>query len=445
MKDRPFKDTSLRPAGILRTLPAELLILILCFAGCTGGGEGTLKALRRPGAAFASTGEDVPVSIGDSPPPENEAVPKDEAEKARFRAYREQAAGIALSLDERLLAAQVLMTGLDGNIRLNEPMATLLRGIPAGGVMLFKYNLNGEKVQARSLLAECSSLIAASGREGEGIPPFMAVDHEGGSVHRFGPDVERLPPPASFWDMAQVRGWDYALKMVEESALRSAGEMRDLGITMNFAPVAEVLGPGNASFLEDRSYGPDADFVEAAGAAFIRGMEAGGIACAVKHFPGNTRTDPHRGKAVLDAGLPALDEMTRPFRALIRTLDLPALMVSHVVVKARDGERNASLSPVIIGTWLREELGFTGIVLADDFSMAAVAADGLDPGEAAVEALNAGVDMVMTWPADIRSVHQAILSGLRERRLSGDRLREAAARIIFEKIRRGLIDRSGRE
>jgi beta-N-acetylhexosaminidase len=114
-------------------------------------------------------------------------------------------------------------------------------------------------------------------------------------------------------------------------------------------------------------------------------------------------------------------------------------MVSHGIVPAWDGKRNASLSAPLIGGWIRDGLGFTGIVLADDFSMGAVAALGLSPEEAAVEALNAGVDMVITWPKDLKNFHNAILGAVAQGVLSRERLREAVEHILFEKIRYGLI------
>ncbi|MDR3336539.1 MAG: glycoside hydrolase family 3 protein, partial [Treponema sp.] len=116
----------------------------------------------------------------------------------------------------------------------------------------------------------------------------------------------------------------------------------------------------------------------------------------------------------------------------------PMVMVSHVLVPAWDAERSASLSPRVIRDWLRGELGFNGLILADDFSMGAVSS-AKSAGEASVEALIAGVDMVMTWPFNFTAVHRAILSSLRNGELSRERLREAAERIIYEKIRSGLI------
>jgi beta-N-acetylhexosaminidase len=159
----------------------------------------------------------------------------------------------------------------------------------------------------------------------------------------------------------------------------------------------------------------------------------------VKHFPGNTAVDPHSGSSILKADKAALDEMVKPFAEIISGGGVPALMLSHVMVPALDGQKNASLSRRVIGDWLRGELGFDGIVLADDFSMGAIAATGLGPAAAAVEALNAGVDMIMVWPKDLAAVHASILNALKAERLPRERLLEAAARVIAGKMRYGIV------
>jgi beta-N-acetylhexosaminidase len=357
---------------------------------------------------------------------------------------RERAARIAGAMDDRLLAAQVILTGIDGNGVLEKGMQSLLRDIKPGGIMLFKYNLNGGKESIPPFLKTVSDLASPwvilndDSEPDIRVPPFIAVDHEGGSVHRFGAGVERLPPPLSYWELGQRNGREYALKAIEESAARSGEELHSLGITLNLAPVAEFLNQENAAFLDDRSYGPDPGFVEAAAAAFIRGMSSAGIACVAKHFPGNTGTDPHSAPAFLREDRAALDYRVRPFAGIILSERPSGIMVSHAMVSAWDGGINASRSPVVIRTWLREGLGFQGIVLADDFSMGAITATGLSSDAAVVEALSAGVDMVMTWPRNLAQTHRAILKALAEGRLSRERLREAAARIIFEKMRYGL-------
>jgi beta-N-acetylhexosaminidase len=134
--------------------------------------------------------------------------------------FRESALRIARALDDRRLAAQVIMTGIDGKGTLGKPMEALLRSVPAGAIMLFKYNLSIPREAIPPFLSACSALIAGitAGDSGDGtapegvvpagasrdqlrprIPPFIAVDHEGGDVHRFGAGVKRLPAPASYW------------------------------------------------------------------------------------------------------------------------------------------------------------------------------------------------------------------------------------------------------
>jgi beta-N-acetylhexosaminidase len=350
---------------------------------------------------------------------------------------REEAVKIASSLDDKVLTAQVLLAGIDGKKNLAPAMRVLLKETPVGGIMLFKYNLDSSKEDVKKLLSETANLVIA----GAGIPPFMTVDHEGGLVHRFGAGIERLPSAFSFWELAQRESWYAALSRAEVLYRRSAKEIRELGITMVLGPVTEILDNDNRLFLDTRSYGPDPDFVQAAASVFIKSMDSAGIASVLKHFPGNGATDPHSGVSSIRANKAALDKMVKPFAGIIRSLEPQALMVSHVIVPALDSQRNASFSRAVIQGWLRGELGFEGIALADDFSMGAVAASGLGPGASAIDALNAGVDMIMVWPKDLAVVHAAILEALRRGRLSRSRLQEAAGRIIAGKLRCGLLSK----
>jgi len=412
MKDRLFMKTGM----------GFLLLIVLPMFVCVGACNGK----NRPDPDT----EEQLLDEGYSIPEERVEVKAPEIDR-----FREQASQIAAAMDDRRLAAQCLLAGFDNTAFFTDAMKSLLREIPSGGIMLFKFNLTGSKDEIRSFLNDISGFIS----DASGVPPFMAVDHEGGLVHRFEQGVSRLPAPLSFWEMAQSEGEAAALRAVEDKARLGGEELRDLGINLNLAPVAEVLTLENQLFLETRAYGPDPDFVEKAASAFIRGMETSGVACAVKHFPGNSGEDPHHKTSEILGDRQTLDAMVQPFRRIIKNLDIPALMVSHVVVPAIDPLRNASLSPALISTWLREELGFSGIVLADDFSMQSVAGRGITAEEAAVQALNAGVDMIMCWPSNMTSLHRAILRAVNEERLPRQRLLEAAERIIAEKLRYGIM------
>ena len=408
----------------MRLSHAFPVLLVLLLSGCGGRNN---KELIAPDTAAESA-----------------------AAAAKERALRQQAALIAANLDDRQLAAQVIITGIDGRGQLPWHMRELLEECPAGGIMLFRYNLDTGNDAIKNLIAESSAL--AGERCTVGLPaenetaqntvtvfPFIALDHEGGTVNRFPPGVADLPPAGSYWETAQGAGRESAIVQINADSFRAGKAMNDLGVTLNFAPVAEWLNIDNRDFLEDRSYGPDADFTAKAAAAFIMGMERAGLLCAVKHFPGSAGADPHRYPSVLPGDRAVLAELTAPFAALIQDGHARAVMVSHSLVPAWD-DAIASLSPQVMDAWLRQEMGFAGIIICDDFSMAAGSQDSLSPETAALRSLAAGSDMVLVWPPDLRRTHLAILAALAGGTLSRERLREAAQRIIFEKLRMEMVE-----
>jgi len=355
------------------------------------------------------------------------------------RMARERAARIASALDDRQLAAQVIITGIDGKGSLTRDMKILLSECPAGGIMLFRYNLDTDNSAIQKLIAESSALIAEgntvelAANASITIPPFVVVDHEGGKVNRFMPGAADLPAAYSYWETAQSEGRGSAIFHILTDSFNAGKKLRDLGFNFNLAPVAEFLNEDNSKFLEGRSYGPDPVFTVDAVRAFIVGMELAGVVCAVKHFPGSAGADPHYFPGKLNGSKEALAELVFPFAALIQNNQTRAIMVSHSAVPARDTEKIASLSPAIMGGWLRQELGFEGLIISDDFSMGAAAAGRVKPEDAAVQSLIAGADIVLVWPPDLRRTHQAIQAALADGRLSRQRLEESAGRIIYEK------------
>jgi len=345
---------------------------------------------------------------------------------------RLRAEEIALSLDDRLLAAQVLISGIDGKGTLPAHIAALLKETPAGGIMLFRYNLDTDNHSIRALLSQTSALITGE----SGIPPFMAVDHEGGTVNRFPPGTADLPGASSYRKLSLAEGNQTALAKIEADSLKAGRELNDLGINLNFAPMVEYLNDKNNVFLKSRSYGPDPVFTADAARAFIRGMEQAGILCVIKHFPGSAGNDPHYSASVINEDKETLVKLIYPFTALIDKDFARAIMVAHSVVPAFDS-KIASLSQVVMKDWLRDDIGFKGILIADDFSMAAAGVKNTE--EAVVLSVAAGADMVLVWPKDLRRTQNALVSAIRDGRLSRKRMREAAERIIYEKILLGLM------
>jgi beta-glucosidase-like glycosyl hydrolase len=216
----------------------------------------------------------------------------------------------------------------------------------------------------------------------------------------------------------------------------SARQLSLLGFSLNLAPVLEPLGKANREFLRYRSYGADPRTVGLAGEIFIRAMREGGVLAAGKHFPGTGSGDPHEASSRLDLdigeGGGEAPEII-PFQRAIADGGLAALMVSHVLVPALDPALPVSLSAPAL-SFIRQRLGFEGIILTDDINMKALIR-GREPGEAAVAALAAGADMVMYLDErGVAAVHAGLVRAVREGSLPQERLDGAAARVLEQKI-----------
>ncbi|MFA6506565.1 MAG: glycoside hydrolase family 3 N-terminal domain-containing protein [Treponemataceae bacterium] len=354
------------------------------------------------------------------------APPPDKADRAAAARARE----LVSKMSDSEAAAQVLLTAAEGSASLSRESAELLSALPAGGVMLFKYNLGKGADAARRLTDAIRATVSGP------VPPFIAADQEGGSVHRFGADATKLPPAAAFGSIERSR----VRSVAEGAAFRSGRELSALGVTLNLAPVAEVSDEKSTLFLGDRAYGNDPTLVADAASGFIEGMRRAGVACVVKHFPGNAAADPHKARAVIQAEGAALDRLIEPFRLVFVRSQPAAVMVSHAVIAAIDPSRPATLSPLVIDGLLRKKLGYRGLAVSDDLRMKAITATGLSPAQAAPLAINAGIDLVMTWPLDAAYLRDSLVDAVASGQLSRDRLREAAARVVAVKIRYGLID-----
>jgi len=345
---------------------------------------------------------------------------------------RKRAQEITSAMDERLLAAQVLISGIGGSASLTPNNIEMFTEIPPGGIMFFRYNLNSDNETIRGFLTEADSLITQEA----GIPPFMAVDHEGGTVNRFRRGTASLPAASSYWEIFLTEGLSHALDKIKTDSFQAGRELNELGFNMNFAPVVEHLVDENRDFLFSRSYGPDPAFTALAAAAFIQGMEQTGVLCVSKHFPGSAGPDPHYSLSIINRNRDELDLLILPFSILINS-GTRAIMAAHTLVPQVDNVIS-SLSSVILQNWLRGDLGFDGIIISDDFIMAA--AGDLNPEDAAVRSIAAGSDMILVWPGHLRQTHGAIISALEDGRLSHDRLFDAAQRIIYEKLVLGLLE-----
>lgn len=287
-----------------------------------------------------------------------------------------------------------------------------------GGVVLFGSNL-GDGTGVAELTGR---LRAAAGRE-----IVIALDEEGGDVTRLDTVRGSSSPGAA----ALGRLGDTAV--TERLHAGIGARLAAAGVTLDLAPVADVnLDPLNP-VIGLRSFGADPAAVAEQVAAAVGGLQRGGIAACLKHFPGHgaTRADSHHESAVLDRSAAELAAVELPpFRAGIAA-GARAVMIGHLLVPALDPERIATVSPAIVTGLLRGELGFDGTVVSDALEMTALAGS-LGMVEGFVQALIAGVDALETgardYPDLVEAIPLAVQQALRSGRLAEARLAEAAER-----------------
>jgi len=264
-----------------------------------------------------------------------------------------------LSIED--MAGQRLMLGFDGQT-LNSRLKYLIRDIRAGGIILFKPNIDSPE-QLRTLCADAKQYALDCG-----LPDlFIAVDQEGGVVARL------RHPFTEFPGNPHVRTRSQA----DEFARVTADELLEMGINMNMAPVLDVAPKGVDSIMKERVFSGDDTLVTELGIAMIRGFQEKNIMAVAKHFPGIGRTvkDSHFFLPVLDADLATLRQSDiKPFEVAMDA-GVSGVMLSHISYPRLDNTWQASLSPVIARDLLRRDLGYEGLVMTDDLDMKAITHD----------------------------------------------------------------------
>jgi beta-N-acetylhexosaminidase len=273
--------------------------------------------------------------------------------------------------------------------------------------------------QVRKLTA---GLQEAAGKLPGGAPLLIGTDQEYGVVTRVTSGVTALPSA-----MAAGAAGRPALT---EQAWKAAGEeLAAMGITADFAPVADTLGPPDNTVIGSRSFGDDPQANAQQVAAAVRGLASAGVAAGVKHFPGHGHTsgDSHEELPVVaQTAAQWTAEDLPPFEAGVDA-GAGLVMSGHLDVQALDPGVPATFSHKIMTDVLRTRLGFTGVAVTDAMNMPP--AMKWPAGEAAVRALNAGND-VLLMPPDIAAARDGILAGLRSGALKRERLVEAVTRIL---------------
>lgn len=311
---------------------------------------------------------------------------------------------------------QLFMVGIPHPV-LDPKTRSLLEDLRPGGIILLQRNYTNPEVLSH-LCAQLHSLDPEN-------PPLIALDHEGGRVHRLASPFTHFPP-------ARLLGQAGSVALAHQTGLAMGCELRSVGVDINFAPVLDVLTHAENPVIGDRAFAADPQQVAQLGCALARGLREAGVIPCGKHFPGHgaTRIDSHED---LPRDERPKDEIERidlfPFRCAIAE-ELEMVMTAHVLYPALDPLFPATLSSTIISGVLRHTLGFRGVVVSDDLEMGAIARH-TTITQAALAALKAGADLLLLCHhAELAlTAREACVDALQRGELSPQRLSEAIQRL----------------
>lgn len=323
-----------------------------------------------------------------------------------------------MSLQERV--GQLFLARCDDTVALAD-----LENYHLGGYVLFGRDFDGQTPD--SIREKLNSYQSAAK-----IPLLIAVDEEGGTVTRVSSNPtfrsSKFPSPRSLYSSG---GMEAVLVCEKEKCLL----LSSLGINVNLAPVCDITTDPNA-FLYSRSLGQSPEITAQFVTDTVREMRSNRIGSVLKHFPGyGNNADTHVGIARDSRSLEELEQYDLiPFASGIEA-GCDAILISHTIVECLDPETPASLSPAV-HRYLREEMGFEGVIVTDDLVMQAIT-DQYGAGEAAVLAVLSGNDLLCS--TDYRTQYDAVYAAVLEGRIDIDTLNRAVRNVLEWKTELGLI------
>ena len=321
----------------------------------------------------------------------------------------------SMTLEEKI--GQMMIVGVHGQV-INTDIRFLLDNYHFGGIIFFDRNMES-KSQVKSFVEE---LQANSNQK---LPLFIAIDEEGGRVARMKHDLQVMPSQQEIGATGDVA-------LAKEYAAQTARNLREIGVNLNFAPVADIGSTNTRYFGDDPN--TVANFVMSA----AEGYESEKFFYTLKHFPGigKSTVDPHKAISEINddkATIEATDFL--PFKKVIDAQDNShfMVMIGHLMYTALDNENPASLSPAIITGILRDEMKFNGVVVTDDLQMGAVKGYNENVG---VKAIKAGCDIALVCHEyeNEEKVYSDILNAVKRGEISESRIDESVRRILKMKL-----------
>lgn len=341
-----------------------------------------------------------------------------------------------MTLEEKV--GQLFLVNLEGldsskgsfyeHRKLSKEMKKKLMSTPVGGVIFFSRN-----IETREQTSKFISDLQANSE----IPLFIAVDEEGGDVSRIASNPNMKT--TSFPSMEEV-GANETVEFAHDMGVTIGTQIKELGFNLDFAPVADVRTNERNTEIGNRSFGSNEKQVSSYVKAVVKGLQSVGVSSTLKHFPGHgdASGDTHIASVNVDNDLNRMRNVDFvPFKAGIKA-GADFIMVSHISISRVAGNTTpASLSPLVMQTILRDELGFNGLIVTDAMDMKAITSN-YTPKDAAVKAIKAGADIVL-MPENFEEAYYGVLNAVMEGEISKSQINQSVTRVLKTKIKRGLI------
>lgn len=326
----------------------------------------------------------------------------------------------SLSLRQRI--AQLIMVDAYSNRNENHirQIEHLIKEYNIGGIVFFQ----GSPIRQAKQTNRYQSLAQT--------PIMIAMDAEWGLAMRLD-SVEPFPRQMMLGAMENTG-------IIYDMGLAIGNQCRRLGVHVNFAPVVDINNNPNNPVINSRSFGEDKRNVLRKSFAYMQGMLDSRLLVTAKHFPGHgdTDTDSHHNLPVISHTLKHLENIELyPYKHLIK-LGLNGIMVAHLQVNALDNRTNrpSSISQPTITGFLKNKLGFQGLIFTDALNMRGIA-DYYKSGQLEIEAIKAGNDILL-YPENAEKAIKAIEKAIRNGELSENLITQRCKKILAAKLWLGL-------
>ena len=285
-----------------------------------------------------------------------------------------------MSLEQKL--GQMVISEFYGST-LNSDLTKMIESYHISGVLI--ENKNGNAKTREQLINLNKSMQGKAS-----IPLLISTDFEGGLVNELRLITGERASESSIGATGDPQ-------VAYNAGLKAAGDLKALGLNVNYMPIVDVLTNPNNPGLVDRTFGNNPTLVTNMGRAYLKGLTAGGVIGSLKHFPGlgSASVDPHRSLPYMDRSMAQMNAVDLvPYRTLIGEGLVPMVMVTHILNPQLDPKLPTSLSPKVVTDLLRNELKFQGVIISDTLWMGGIS-NTYNLSQAAVLAVNAGTNLIL--------------------------------------------------